>query len=138
MKSSIDKSLQNKKVKPTAMRQLVLDILLEQDHAIGLPDLEKKFDRADRSTLYRTLKTFVEKKVIHSIDDGTGTVKYAVCTDTCQCNPNELHVHFYCTKCEKTTCLTDLAIPDVHLPKGYVMDTANMVIKGLCDRCSGL
>ena len=138
MKSSIDKSLQNKKVKPTAMRQLVLDILSEQDHAIGLPDLEKKFDRADRSTLYRTLKTFVEKKVIHSIDDGTGTVKYAVCTDTCQCNPNELHVHFYCTKCEKTTCLTDLAIPDVHLPKGYVMDTANMVIKGLCDRCSGL
>ena len=136
MKKSIDQSLELKNVKPTAMRQLVLDILSDQETAIGLPELEQKFARADRTTLYRTLKTFVQKKVIHSIDDGTGTIKYAICKDTCQCNPNELHVHFYCTKCERTTCLTDIPITDVKLPPNYETDTINMVIKGLCDRCS--
>ncbi len=136
MKESINKSLEIKKVKPTAMRQLVLDILSKQEHAIGLPELEAQFAQADRTTLYRTLKTFVTKKVIHSIDDGTGTIKYAICKDTCQCNPNELHVHFYCTKCEKTTCLTDIAIPDVPLPQYYIAENINMVVKGLCDKCS--
>ena len=135
MKKSIDKSLQIKNVKPTAMRQLVLDILSKQEHAIGLPELEQKFAKADRSTLYRTLKTFVEKKVIHSIDDGTGTIKYAMCKDTCQCNPDELHVHFYCTKCEKTYCLTDIAIPEINLPEDYYVENINMVVKGICNKC---
>ncbi len=136
MKKSVDKSLENKKVKPTAMRQLVLDILSKQDYAIGLPQLEMQFAQADRSTLYRTLKTFVEKKVIHSIDDGTGTIKYAVCSDTCSCNPDELHVHFFCTKCKKTFCLTDIPIPKVNLPENYTVSSVNMVVKGLCNKCT--
>ncbi len=135
MKKSIDKSLKIKKVKPTAMRQLVLDILSKQNHAIGLPELEFQFEQADRSTLYRTLKTFVKNKVIHSIDDGSGTIKYAICKDTCQCNPSELHVHFYCTKCEKTTCLTDHPIPSINLPDTYLVENINMVVKGICIKC---
>ncbi len=136
MKKNINKTLEIKKVKPTAMRQLVLDILSEQDHAIGLPELEKQFAKADRTTLYRTLKTFVNNKVIHSIDDGTGTVKYAVCKDSCRCNPDDLHVHFYCTNCRKTTCLTDIAVPEITLPENYYVENINVVIKGLCDKCA--
>ena len=136
MKEAIDKSLHIKSVKPTAMRQLVLDVLIEQDHAIGLPELELKFAHADRSTLYRTLKTFVEKNVVHSIDDGTGTIKYAICDDTCHCDPNELHVHFYCVKCEKTVCLSNIPIPEINLPNGYTSENTNMVVKGLCNKCN--
>ncbi|MDD2565054.1 MAG: transcriptional regulator, partial [Salinivirgaceae bacterium] len=73
MKSN-DNKLLNKNVKPTAMRELVLNALLEQNVAISLSDLEKKFNRVDKVTLYRTLKTFEENKLIHSIDDGTGSV----------------------------------------------------------------
>jgi len=125
-----------KKVRPTAMRELVLEILSQQDFAISLSDLEEQFDKADRSTLYRTLKTFVEKKVIHSIDDGTGTTKYAICNDNCACSPSELHLHFYCTKCEKTYCLADFPIPEIVLPAGYKQETANFVIKGICENCN--
>ena len=134
MKSN-DNKLLNKNVKPTAMRELVLNALLEQNVAISLSDLEKKFNRVDKVTLYRTLKTFEENKLIHSIDDGTGSVKYALCAENCQCNPHDLHVHFFCTKCKHTYCLNDTPIPSVTLPLNFEISTINMVVKGTCPNC---
>ena len=134
MKSN-DNKLLNKNVKPTAMRELVLNALLEQNVAISLSDLEKKFNRVDKVTLYRTLKTFEENKLIHSIDDGTGSVKYALCAENCQCNPHDLHVHFFCTECKHTYCLNDTPIPSVTLPLGFEISTINMVVKGTCANC---
>ncbi|HEY9115082.1 MAG TPA: transcriptional repressor, partial [Bacteroidales bacterium] len=78
MNKNIDNKLYSKNIKPTAMRQLVLQVLTEQKTAISLPELERKFEKADKATLYRTLKTFEKHKLIHSIDDGSGTLKYAL------------------------------------------------------------
>ena len=75
--------LENRNIKPTAMRELVLKVLSEQTTAISLADLEQAFEKADKVTLYRTIKTFEEKKLIHSIDDGSVSVKYALCRETC-------------------------------------------------------
>lgn len=125
-----------KGVKITAMRLLVMKVLTNQNAAISLTELEQSFEKADRITLYRTLKTFQRKKVIHSIDDGTGAIKYSLCIDGCECHPNDLHVHFHCTKCKRTYCLTDKFIPAVNLPPKFVMQEINMVIKGLCGNCS--
>ena len=85
-----------------------MKVLSEQATAISLADLEHTFEKADKVTLYRTLKTFEENKLIHSIDDSTGSVKYALCKETCQCHPGDLHVHFLCTKCKHTYCLNDI------------------------------
>ena len=122
-------------IKPTAMRELVLQVLNEQNSAISLPELEKKFNKVDKVTLYRTLKTFEKNKLIHSIDDGSGTVKYALCQDTCECLPEDLHVHFLCTKCQQTYCLTDISIPSIALPVNFKLETINMVVKGICSNC---
>ncbi|MFA5431603.1 MAG: transcriptional repressor [Candidatus Paceibacterota bacterium] len=130
-----DNKLTMRNIKPTAMRELVLKVLSEQDKAISLAELEQKFDNADKTTLYRTLKTFEENKLIHSIDDGTGAVKYALCKETCQCHPEDLHVHFLCTKCQHTFCLNDVAIPDISLPINFKLETINMVAKGVCANC---
>lgn len=127
--------MQNHKIKPTAMRELVLKILSEQTNAVSLKDIENIFDKADRVTLYRTLKTFEENKLIHSIEDGTGSVKYALCKETCQCIPEDLHVHFLCTKCQTTYCLKDISIPTITLPVNFKLETINMVVKGLCWKC---
>jgi len=118
------------------MRELVLDILAEQKMAISLSDLEQKFHKSDKVTLYRTLKTFEEKKLIHSIDDGTGAVKYALCKESCQCHPEDLHVHFFCLKCQHTFCLSDIPIPSIKLPVNFSVKTVNMVIKGICSSCN--
>jgi len=130
-----DNKLTMRNIKPTAMRELVLKVLSEQDKAISLAELEQKFDNADKTTLYRTLKTFEENKLIHCIDDGTGAVKYALCKETCQCHPEDLHVHFLCTKCQQTYCLTDISIPSIALPVNFKLETINMVVKGICSNC---
>ena len=131
-----DKKLQSRDIKPTAMRELVLKVLTDQSTAISLSDLEVQFEKADKATLYRTLKTFEKNKLIHSIDDGSGSVKYALCNDSCVCNPNDLHVHFYCTKCEKTYCLNDIPVPTINLPNSFSLESVNMVVKGICANCS--
>ncbi len=135
MNEKLDKKLQYRDVKPTAMRGLVMEILLEQKTAISLKELESKFTQVDKSTLFRTLKTFEEKNVIHSIEDGSGSVKYAVCHDSCDCNPSDLHVHFRCTKCEKTFCLNEIPVPQIKLPVGFTLENVNMVVKGICANC---
>lgn len=132
----IDKKLSTKNVKPTAMRELVLKILSEQTSAVSLADIENMFNKADKTTLYRTLKTFEEKKLIHSIDDGTGAVKYALCKESCQCHPEELHVHFLCLKCQHTFCLNDIPIPFIKLPVNFSIENINMVVKGVCANCN--
>jgi len=135
-KEEKSKKLESKNIKPTAMRELVLRVLTEQKTAISLPELESKFEKADKVTLYRTLKTFEKNKLIHSIDDGSGTLKYALCSDSCVCEPEDLHVHFYCMKCEKTYCLNDIPVPAINLPAGFTLENVNMVVKGICVNCS--
>ncbi len=131
-----DRKLQSKNIKPTAMRELVLRVLTEEKTAISLPELESKFENAEKTTLYRTLKTFEKHKLIHSIDDGSGTVRYALCSDSCVCDPEDLHVHFFCTKCKKTYCLNDIPVPAINLPVGFTLENVNMVVKGICSNCS--
>ncbi len=135
MKAEIDKNLRLRNIKPTAMRELVLEVLTEEKTAISLPELEQKFEKADRATLYRTLKTFEERKLIHSIDDGTGPVKYALCLEKCDCILEDLHVHFHCTKCNKTYCLHEIPVPAISLPRDFSLDSVNMVVQGVCANC---
>jgi len=132
---NIESKLADKHIKPTAMRELVLKILSEQTSAVSLADIENLFDKADKTTLYRTLRTFEENKLIHSIDDGTGSVKYALCKETCQCQFEDLHVHFHCNKCNHTFCLNDILIPEIILPTDFKLETINMVVKGVCANC---
>ena len=130
-----EEKLNKRNIKPTAMRELVLKVLTEQKSAISLTELEYKFEKADRVTLYRTLKTFEENKLIHSIDDGSGSIKYALCLDSCMCKPDDLHVHFTCIKCHNTFCLNEIPVPGISLPSGFELDSINMVVKGVCSNC---
>ncbi|MCC8145026.1 MAG: transcriptional repressor [Bacteroidales bacterium] len=136
MEDQIIKKLNYRNIKPTAMRILVLRFLLKQPYAVSLSDLEVLFDHADRVTLYRTLKTFEKHHLIHRIDDGTGIIKYALCEDSCDCTPDELHTHFHCTKCNKTFCLFNNHLPEIKVPLNFKMQQITVTIQGICDRCT--
>lgn len=135
MNSEIEKILLEKNIKPTAMRLLVLKEILKLNKAVNIYELEQLFEKVERTTLFRTLNTFVDFNLIHRIDDGTGAVKYAICEKDCNCQIEELHVHFLCVKCAKTLCLKDIPIPMVKLPDNMIFETANYVIKGTCGKC---
>ena len=128
--------LQERAIKPTAMRLLVVQKLLQQQYAISHKELAELFENADTVTLFRTLKTFLEHKLIHTIDDGTGIVKYALCQSGCSCEPSEQHTHFHCSQCKRTFCLTDAEIPEVSIPKNFRLEGINLVLKGRCDQCN--
>jgi len=136
MDKNTEHKLTSKNIKPTAMRQLVLKVLTEQKTAISLPELEQKFDKADKATLYRTLKTFEKNKLIHSIDDGAGPVKYALCLEECTCSLDDLHVHFHCVKCGQTYCLHEIPVPSINLPAGFQLESVDMVVQGVCPNCN--
>lgn len=131
----LEQKLENRNIKPTAMRLLVLRQLVESGSAISLKDLESKFEKADKATLYRTLKTFEENKLIHGIEDGTGSVKYALCEEGCECAPQDQHIHFHCVQCGETYCLTQSKIPQTQIPIGFNASSASMVYKGTCANC---
>lgn len=136
MNDNIETKLNNNNIKPTAMRILVLQYLMKNKHAVSLQDIESDFAKADKSTLYRTLKKFEENKLVHTIDDGTKQLKYALCLEACECEISDLHYHFHCVACLNTFCLTNQNIPKIELPKNFTMQQANMVVKGICESCN--
>jgi len=136
--NEIEKTLKNNGVRPTAMRILIYKYMAQKEVALTLTDIEDAFNRADRTTLYRTLKTFEEKSIAHQIDDGSGISKYALCEHGCNCEINQdLHLHFHCYNCDETVCLTEHKIPHINLPDGYIAESTNLVITGICEKCSG-
>lgn len=132
----LEKKLKLREIHPTAMRILVLKELQNSEVALSLGELETHFEQADKTTIYRTLKTFQKHKLVHSIEDGTGSVKYALCDEDCECMPEQSHAHFHCTKCSATFCMKEFHLPKISLPKNFKPQETSLVIKGLCEKCS--
>jgi len=109
---------------------------MEQENAVSIQYTDYAFGIADKSTLFRTLKTFEKSKLVHTIDDGTKQLKYALCLESCKCETIDQHYHFHCTKCQMTFCLTYQNILQIELPRNFKMQHANIASKGLCKNCN--
>jgi len=129
--------LKNFRLRSTPTRQEILHLFLKNDYALSHSDIETEIaDDIDRVTVYRTLKTFSDRGLIHKVLDDAGSLKYALCTEACSATEHRHeHVHFKCTHCGQTNCL-NVDIPLVKLPKGYVAKELNLLIQGTCQNCS--
>ena len=128
--------LEKRDIKPTAMRLLILKAMMRLDRAVSLLDIENELVTVDKSTIFRTITLFLGHHLIHGVDDGTGSLKYAVCSNERNCSVDEQHTHFYCEHCHRTFCLKSIHVPVVQLPEGFSVQQINYVIKGLCAECS--
>ena len=132
----VNKILEQKAVRITAMRQLILEYFVDENVVLGLSELEKVFPKSDRITIYRTLKTFEENGILHSIKGEGEEAKYALCKE--HCSPVtyiDQHPHFQCEQCKQVTCIDIQLIPSMELPNGYVQKEVTMMIKGICPNC---
>ena len=122
----------------TDSRKKILQLFLNQPEALAHADIEKKAGlKFDRVTVYRTLQTFVEKGLIHSIPTADNSIRYALCKDDCsEGHHHDHHVHFVCEQCEKTACLDEVSVPEIKLPAGFKKEKVEVVISGLCKECS--
>lgn len=134
----IEQQLISHGINPTAARILVFQKLSELTHPVSLTDLETELETLDKSTIFRSLNVLLEHHAVHSFEDGSGSTKFELCRcESTVCRVENRHIHFYCERCHRTFCIDDVKIPVVKLPEGYVTDSINYTVKGLCPECSG-
>jgi Fur family transcriptional regulator, ferric uptake regulator len=137
MQEEIKDILKRNNLSVTGSREKILSLFLNQPGALAHGDIEKRAgEKFDRVTVYRTLQTFVEKGIIHTIPSADNAIRYALCKDQCsEGHHHDHHIHFVCTNCGNTYCLDDVVTPEVKLPKGYVSSHIEVVVEGVCKNC---
>lgn len=138
IETQIQNILKKSRLSITGSRKRILELFLENNGALAHSDIEKKTgERFDRVTVYRTLQSFLEKGIIHTIPTSDNSIRYAICRDECEeGHHHDNHVHFVCTECNSTTCLEHVIVPDVSLPEGFRPSESQMVVRGICKLCS--
>lgn len=128
--------LKERGIRPTAVRLLVARLLSQSESPLSLADIEEKLDTAPKSTIFRTLTLFQVHNLVHSIEDGSGSLKYELCHSHGHDSANDMHTHFFCEKCQRTYCFKQIQIPAIELPEGFTMHSVNYIVKGICDKCN--
>lgn len=137
MGQQIFEILRNNRLSMTTGRIKIAELFLNSARALTYNEIESIFHtQLDRATIYRTLTTFIEKGIIHSIPTADHSVVYALCKNECTENHHhDEHIHFVCDTCGQTTCLEKVIIPQVKLPEGYTATEFKMIVTGKCGTC---
>ena len=138
MATNTKQLLRSHSLRITPFREQVLQLFLNQSAAISSRKIQDELADADRITVYRTLKSFVEKGLVHEAFDGTDTPKYALCEEHCDEHAHhDQHVHFHCDNCDQTFCVEEVEVPYITTPKGFEVKSTNVVLRGKCSVCGG-
>jgi Fur family ferric uptake transcriptional regulator len=137
MSAQIDTILKRNNLSVTGGRKKILELFLENASALSHGDIEKKAgEKFDRVTVYRTLQSFVEKGIIHSIPTADNSILYALCKDNCsEGHHHDNHIHFVCSKCGNTICMENITPPLIKLPESFVVTKVEVVVNGICKTC---
>ena len=116
----------------TPCRVDVLNALTGSNTALSEQELRKKltFD-FDRTTVFRTIRSFVDAGIIHAISCGD-IMRYAM-------NPGKRsaqHAHFTCKKCGGVSCISSVHPGRYNMPKGFTSHGIALMINGVCDHCN--
>jgi Fur family ferric uptake transcriptional regulator len=129
--------LKKNQLSVTGSRKSILELFLYSDGALAHADIEKQTgEKFDRVTVYRTLHSFMEKGIVHTIPTADNSIRYALCKDDCtEGHHHDNHVHFICNECSRTVCLDSVTVPDVKLPRGFKPLDRQMIVTGICQDC---
>jgi len=121
-------------IRVTPNRLLVAKALASAGRPLSLMELELLLETVDKSSIFRTLTVFKEAHLVHALEDTGDGVRYELCHSHGE-HDDDIHVHFYCTRCHRTFCLEDTPIPPVTVPEGYSLESVSYLIKGICPHC---
>jgi Fur family transcriptional regulator, ferric uptake regulator len=126
-------------LKRTPVRLGVLEVLAESDQPLDVADLLKKLPNfTEPVTVYRTLNTFVEKKIIHRVRGEDRSWRYAAGSPVD--HSEHQHAHFVCDSCGKVECLSEAKFPPKLMEKiqarpGYLVSYPEVLLHGTCPHC---
>ena len=137
-------------LRKTPVRLSVLELLQRNGRPISVPQILAKLHGVDTVTVYRTLGTFVEKRLAHRVRGGGGdrTWMYALGSvsgaddDADGGKPAHNHPHFVCDACGKVECVEEAEIPrdfveSLGVGSGYAVTYPEVVLHGVCAKCGG-
>jgi Fe2+ or Zn2+ uptake regulation protein len=131
----------------TPVRGEVLELLVRAaGKPMSVPQILARLKGVDTVTVYRTLNTFVRKRLAHRVRGDNRTWLYAAGdvgdsghgTETSQ----HLHPHFVCDECGKVECLEDSRVPatlveSLAVDRSYAVSYPEIVLHGMCPKCHG-
>ena len=123
-------------IRATANRILVMEVIDQACQPVSMAEIEERLLSLDKSSIYRCLMLFKDHHIVHTLEDGSESVRYELCHRHSENDDDDLHVHFHCERCNRTFCLTDTPIPAVCLPEGFEPISINYRVKGICNECN--
>lgn len=129
--------LKNKKLKPSYQRIKILGYLASHPcHPSAdaiYNEIHKEIPTISRSTIYSTLKSFLEAGILHEIKIEDSKARYEY---TLKDNLGE-HGHFYCESCGEIYDfgINFYTIRPVEL-EGFTIKERDVFLKGICQKCT--
>lgn len=122
----------------TPVRVGVIELLQAAKAPVSVPQMLAKLKGVDTVTVYRTLNTFVRKKIVHRVRGEDRSWLYA--TGDMNDAPLHMHPHFVCDDCGKVDCLESASIPgdfvgSLNVERGYEVAYPEVVLHGKCPKC---
>lgn len=123
--------LSENKIRITPNRLEILNILERSTKALAEKEIQKELSgKCDRATIYRNLSMLTDIGIIHPVTTELGVKKYVFRKEKTE------HLHFKCTECGDTICLTDTKMNNIKLPEGFTKKDSNFLIIGICNKCN--
>ena len=126
-------------LRSTPVRRAILVLLSATTQPMDVPALLEKLPKqTDGVTVYRTLNSFVEKKIIHRVRGEERSWSFAMGPSSK--GAAHRHAHFVCEQCGKVECLAELAIPrslgrGLNVGPKYNVDYTEVIVHGSCGQC---
>ena len=136
MKKAAIQLLKDFQLRVTPQRLCILEVLLPNpSKAFSSHDfLSTLGNKMNRSTIYRTLETLIEKKVIYKLKGPNGNSIYSIQAGK-KCN-HQTHPHLKCVKCGIVECLPSLPEQYVNELTFLGVGEMNIMLNGVCRKCS--
>ncbi len=136
LKEKVDKLLNSAKLKKTAPRRMVLEVLLNAAQPQTADEIVSSIGKAgpNRVTVYRILESIVEAGIVHNAFVAEGSQHFEMAD---KCSEHQCHPHFICTDCGRTSCMHDVSVSmATSAPVGFVIQRQQVRLQGLCPDCN--
>jgi Fur family ferric uptake transcriptional regulator len=136
--SALAALLQSAALRRTGTRMQVLEALQAAGQPVTAAEVLERLGQADRVTIYRTLNTLADKRIVHRVQGDDRVWRFALGASQ---QHEHHHVHFECDTCGTVECLESAPIPDdlsrtLKVDRRYRVSSADVTLHGTCPDCT--